>query len=274
MKESLILGFFDGVHIAHQAVIKTAVEYSSNALLVTLKNFNKSCKYILSRENSYKKIKEYGIKEIIELDFNKFADMPAEAFIDFLAQKYEPVSISTGFNYTFGRNKSGGRELLKKMAEKYNYKYFCVEPIKDKNIIVSSGLIRTLLQSGDIETANRLLASPFLLEGEVISGAQLGRKLGFPTANINYPEQIVQIPFGVYKVKIGKYDGMLNWGVKPTVNTTSSPVAEVHIINFNKNIYREKIRIEILQKIRDEQKFNSLEDLKKQIKKDIELCSK
>ena len=274
MNESLILGFFDGVHIAHQAVVKTAVEYSPNTALITLKNFNKTCEYIMSRENSYLKLKSYGVKKIIELDFEEFAPLPAEKFIEYLSENFSPVSISTGFNYTFGRNKHGDKKLLAEYAKKYNYKYFCVDPQTYNNKIISSSLVRELLKNGEIEEANKLLASPFILEGKVIHGAELGRKLGFPTANIIYPENIIKIPYGVYKVKIGQRKGMLNWGVKPTVNNTPSPIIEVHILDFNENLYDKNIKIEVLKKIRDEKKFESLEELKLQIQKDTELCSK
>lgn len=276
MDNSLILGFFDGVHIAHQAVISSAKNYP---VLITFKDspakfFNRKCEYILSREESVKKIKSLGVKEVVELDFAEFAAMPAKDYLEFLIRKYNPVSISTGFNHTFGFNKSGNTDFLEQNQTKYGYKYYCIEPQKDNGEIISSTLIRNLLSDGNIERANKLLNSNFILEGTVIQGAQLGRKLGFPTANIMYPEEIVKIPFGVYKAKCNGHAAILNWGIKPTVNNTPVPIIEVHLLNFSGDLYGQKLKIEVLKKIRDEKKFNSIDELKTQIEKDIEECLK
>lgn len=274
MRNSLVLGFFDGVHIAHQAVILSAV---GNPTLVTFKSspaeyFNKEIDYIYTREDSIEKIKALGVKEVLELEFSEIAGMEAEDYLKFLVEKYSPVSISTGFNHTFGLNRMGNADFLYKMQEKYNYNYICTPALKDNNEIVSSTLIKKLLRSGEIERANKLLGSSFLLRGKVIEGAKLGREIGFPTANINYPPRIVKIPYGVYRAKVGNKNAILNWGVKPTVNNTSAPVLEVHIIDFNDFIYDKEIKIEVLKKIRNEQKFNNIEELKEQIKKDILEC--
>lgn len=276
MGNSLILGFFDGVHIAHQAVISSA---KNNPILITFKDspakfFNRECEYILSREESIRKIKSLGVKEVVELDFAEFAAMPAKDYLEFIVEKYNPSSISTGFNHSFGHNKSGNPDFLEQNQAKYGYKYYCIEPQKDNGEVISSTLIRNLLINGDIERANKLLNSNFILEGTVIKGAQLGRNLGFPTANIVYPAEIVKIPFGVYKATFGEYNAVVNWGIKPTFNNLSNPVLEVHILNFTEDLYGENIRIEILKKIRDEKKFSDIEELKLQIEKDIKECLK
>lgn len=279
MRNGLILGFFDGVHIAHQAVIKSAVDFVQTPILVTFKDspakyFQQKCEYIYSRNKSVEKIKSFGVKEVVELDFAEIADMDAGDYLKFLIEKFNPVSISTGFNHTFGKNKYGSPKLLASESEKYGYRYFCVEPQIFNGEIVSSTLIKNFLKNGKIETANKLLGSNFSLKGEVIHGAEIGRTIGFPTANINYPENIVRIPFGVYAAKFSGRYAVLNWGMKPTVHNTNKPVLEVHVLNFEGNLYGETLEIEILKKLRDERKFSSLDELKAQINKDAEECLK
>ena len=276
MDTNLVLGFFDGIHIAHQELIQSAVK-SGKTTLITFKEspaifFKKPYKYIYPREYSLNKIKDIGVKEILEFDFSQIAGMAAEDYIKFIVDKFSPKAIYTGFNHTFGANKSGTPELLKKMGKKYNYKYNCIPPIEDNGEIVSSSLIKTLIKAGNIERANRLLGTNFFIENIVEEGAKIGRTIGFPTANINYPENIIELPFGVYSIKYNEYSGVLNWGMRPTVNNTLKPIAEAHIIDFNENLYGKKVRLEVIKKIRDEKKFKNLDELKAQIDKDIKKC--
>ena len=276
MDTNLVLGFFDGIHIAHKELIQSAVK-SGKTILITFKEspaifFKKPYKYIYPREYSLNKIKDLGVNEILEFDFSQIAGMAAEDYIKFIVDKFSPKAIYTGFNHTFGANKSGSPELLKKMEEKYNYKYHCIPPIEDNGEIVSSSLIKTLIQAGNIERANRLLGTNFFIENIVEEGARIGRKIGFPTANINYPKNIIELPYGVYSIKYNEYSGVLNWGMRPTVNNTLKPIAEAHIIDFNENLYGQKVRLEVIKKIRDEKKFENLDELKAQINKDIKKC--
>lgn len=279
MKRGLILGFFDGVHTAHQAVIKSALDYAGEAMLITFKDspakyFNQEAEYIYTRKQSLKKIMSLGVSEVIELDFAEIANMPADEYLKFIVQKYNPISISTGYNHTFGKNKGGNSDFLAENADKFGYKYICVPPQMFNDQIISSTLIRKLLKEGNILLANRLLGTNFMLEGTVIRGAQLGRTIGFPTANIKYTPEIVQIPFGVYSARINNRPAVLNWGMKPTVHNTKEPIVEVHIINFDGDLYGKNIEIEITSKIRDEKKFNGLEELRTQIEKDVKECLK
>ena len=288
MSTSLVLGFFDGVHKAHKAVITSALEFSDNVVLITFKEspavyFGKEEEYILSRKDSLEKIKKLGVKNIVELDFSEIANKSAEEYLKYLIDTYKPVSISTGFNHTFGLNKSGNAEFLRNNQDKYKYKYICLPPVKDGNNIISSSLIRNYLKEGKVDKANSLLETNFILEGTVVHGAKIGRTIGFPTANINYPNGIVKLPFGVYCVSLAFLEregvrgqlksAIMNWGMKPTVHNTVEPIVEVHILDFDGDLYGKDIRVEVLKQIRPEQKFSSLEDLKKQIKKDIKECS-
>ena len=277
MVGSLILGFFDGVHIAHRALINSALQYSKLATLVTFKDspavyFGKEKEYILSRDESIKRIKSLGVKNVIELDFPKIANMRANDYIEYLKKEFLPDAIFTGFNHTFGFNKEGTPEFLDKNQEKYGYKYFCVEPQKYEGEVISSSLIKKYLKNGEIEKSNILLGSRFFIEGTVIKGAKIGRNIGFPTANIKYPDSIVNIPFGVYKVSCEGKNAILNWGMRPTVHNIKEPIAEVHILDFEGDLYGKNIRVEIIKQIRSEKCFSNLEELKQQIKEDISAC--
>jgi len=281
MGRGLVLGFFDGVHKAHRAVIKSALNYTDEITLITFKDspsvyFTGKAEYILPREESIRKIKSLGVENVIELDFSKIAKMASDEYLDYLITTYEPICISTGFNHTFGANKTGNSKMLSLNSKKYNYKYICTPPVIEDNEVVSSSLIKDYLRIGEIEKVNFLLESNFFIEGEVIHGAKVGRTIGFPTANIKYPANIVRLPFGVYYAKLqlngNNKRAVMNWGMKPTLNNVLEPVVEVHILDYTGDLYGKNIKVEIIKRIRGEEKFNSLDELKKQIKKDIEVC--
>lgn len=274
---SLILGFFDGVHKGHREVIKTAC-CGVKSVLITFKDspalyFGKKVEYILPREKSYEIIKSLGVDEIVEQDFSTLAEISADDYLGLLVKKYSPVSISTGFNHTFGKGRLGNVEFLIQNQAKYNYKYFCSPACVIDDEVVSSTKIREFLMQGNIEKANEFLDSNFSIKSIVIEGAKLGRKLGFPTANMIYPKGIVRIPYGVYAVKVFNKPAILNWGVKPTVDGKAE-LLEVHIPNYEADLYNLPLEIEFIKKIRDEKKFANLDELKHQIKKDVEECLK
>ena len=188
----------------------------------------------------------------------------------FLINKFNPISITTGFNHTFGYNKTGNSDFLIKNQE--NFEYINVSPIKINNTIVSSTFIKNLLTTGAIEKANQLLTRNFSIQSKVIEGKKIGRTIGFPTANMKYPNNIIKIPYGVYKVEVLDKIAVMNWGIKPTFN--SEEIIEVFIPSFEDNLYNRTLDIKILKKIRDEKKFNNLEELKAQISKDVAICLK
>ena len=277
---SIVLGFFDGVHAGHRELINSAVNFSreNKTVLLTFKSspslyFNGTEEYIRTREESVKIIENLGVDIVEEIDFSTIANQSAEEYLENLINKYSPKAIFTGFNHTFGYNKDGNPEFLKQKSQELKFEYHCLEPYKIDNQVVSSTYIKSLLKEGKIQLANKLLIEPFSIFGKVIKGNQIGRTIGFPTANINYPDKIVRIPFGVYAVNLTienkPYQGIMNWGRKPTINN-ASPVAEIHIIDFNKDLYGKNISVNILDYIRGEEKFNSIEELKLQIEKDLE----
>ena len=162
---SIILGFFDGIHCGHRAVINQAVDFASKnnvkTLLLTFKNspakyFNKNFSYIYPREISYGIINSLGVDYLLEIDFEEVVDISAEDYLKILVEKYKPISITTGFNHTFGRKKLGNPDFLSKMSTKYSYEYFCVQPCIVKNQVVSSTLIKEKIVNGNIVEANKL----------------------------------------------------------------------------------------------------------------------
>ncbi len=289
---NLALGFFDGVHLGHQAVIKAAVEHGKTTVVTFIDHpfcylYNLKPKYILSRQQRREHIKALGA-DMVELDFANVAQLNAGQYLDFLQQEFSPNAIFTGHNHTFGKDKAGA-EFLRAHFENY----FEIAPVTLNNEIISSTKIRTALTQGDIEAANAMLGYNFAIEGEVIEGQKLGRQLGFATANVIYPDELIEIPYGVYEAKVAKYKAAANFGVRPTVNDAGQKpsralnglapatpptnalcaLLEIHILDFNKDLYGQTINIEFLKMLRPERKFGSLDELKAQIQKDISLIT-
>lgn len=274
---SLILGFFDGIHLGHRKVIESASRIEKRVLVTFSKSpaeyFGQKVEYICSREKSYDSIEALGVDYLVEYDFSQVAKMSAEDYLKMLVDKFSPKTITTGFNHTFGLNKQGTIKYLYENQEKYGYKYVCVPEFKVNNERVCSSTIRELLSNGNLEKANLFLGTDFTLKSTVISGEQLGRKLGFPTANMKYPKDIVRLPYGVYYVRVFGKNALLNWGVKPTIDGQSE-LLELHILDYSGDLYGKDLEMQIIKRIRDEKKFENLEDLKSQISKDIEECLK
>ena len=284
---SIALGFFDGVHTAHQKVIASAVDYAGKnglkSAVITFKNHpvcylkNVQPSYICQRKFSYNLIENLGIDYLIELDFTLISGLSAVDYLENILIKYfSPKAIFTGFNHTFGAKRSGDARFLADNSIKYGYEYFEIPPQKINSEIVSSSKIRDYIKCGNVESANAMLGREFSVSGEVIEGNKIGRTIGFPTANILYPQNIIELPNGVYGVKVlagGKeYRGIANFGSKPTVCENCSKILEVNIFDFNENIYFQNIEVKFLKFIRSEKKFSGLDELKEQIQKDIKTC--
>ena len=282
------LGFFDGVHLGHKALLKDLVNLARSSGLTSViltfkespaKMFCDSLKYISSTQERENMFRSLGVDVVVELDFNEdLMNLSADEYLNEIVFKnFKPKYIFSGFNHTFGKNKSGDAGFLKNNQAKYSYIYKEIPPVMYESEVVSSSVIKKYISAGDIKRANAMLGYEFSINGVVIEGNKLGKSIGFPTANICYPNYKVEIPYGVYKasavVNDKKYNAILNYGNKPTVSLNNvNPVAEVHIIGFNSDIYGQKIDVNIRSMIRSEKRFDSLEGLKQQIIKDIELC--
>lgn len=281
------LGFFDGVHLGHRKlinqVVKTAKTNNLKSVILTFKkspaeNFCSDVKYLTTNSEKELLINNLNIDYLFELDFNTLINITAYDYLKNIVTNYfNPKYIYTGYNHTFGKDKSGNPKLLLNLSNELNYEYRMIEPVQYLDKTISSTRIKECLKTGNIELANKLLDRPYSIDGIVKEGLHLGTKIGFPTANIDYPANKAQIPHGVYSVSIetneGNFKGIMNYGIKPTINPEiNKPIVEINIFNFNKNIYNKNIKVNILKRIRNEQKFSSLEELKLQIKKDIEQC--
>lgn len=282
---SLAFGFFDGVHIGHQAVIKSAVDYAkkndTKSAVITFEDhpccyfYDVKPKYIVRRTDRVKLFEDLGVDYLYSIKFDEYlAVMNASDYLkDIIVKNFEPKAISTGFNHSFGAKKSGDVHLLCTMQKEFCYQYFEIPPVLYNNEVVSSTRIRADLSLGNIEFVNAMLGYDYYLNETVVEGMHLGEKLGFRTANLVYPEDLVEPGRGVYKVSVGhegkKYLGIANFGLRPTVSKDEKDLLEVHILDFDKEIYGEKLNVTFLKKIRNEKKFNSLYELKYQIEKDI-----
>lgn len=282
---SLAFGFFDGVHLGHRAVIKSAVDFAkengTKTAIITFQDhpccffYHVQPKYIISKHDKIKFFEDLGIDYLYFIKFDEYlAMMDASEYLrDVIIKNFSPTAISTGFNHSFGAKKSGDVQFLCTMQKEFCYQYFEVPPVLYNSEVVSSTRIREDIELGNIELVNSMLGYDYFLEETVIEGEKLGRKLGFKTANLIYPDNLIEIGRGVYKVSVehdGKtYDGVANYGLRPTISKNEKSVLEVHILNFDKDIYGEKIKVNFLKKIREEKRFESLEELKQQIQQDV-----
>lgn len=284
---SLALGFFDGVHLGHQAVINCAVDFAKEnnckSAVVTFKEHpycyfkGASPKYILTLEDKYKYIADLGVDYLIELDFAKVCKMtPMQYLEDILVKYFSPRAISTGFNHKFGVDKTGNVMFLSDCQEKFDYIYFATPPQSIYGDMISSTAIRQFIKSGSVFMADTMLGRKFAVSGTVIKGKELGATIGYPTANIIYPLDIVEPPHGVYEVEVNigesskVYKGLANFGIAPTVSNSGICTLETYILNFKGNLYDTDIKVSFGRFIRPEIKFSNLDELKTQIDLDIQ----
>lgn len=282
---SLALGFFDGMHLGHQAVIKSAVDFAkennTKSAVITFQDhpccflFNVKPKYLMRRHDKINFLESLGVDYLYFLKFDEYLAMmdASEYMHDVIIKYFAPAAISTGFNHSFGAKRSGDVNLLCTLQKDFCYQYFEVPSVSYKNEVISSTRIRECLAEGNIELVNAMLGYNYFFDETVLEGEKLGRTLGFKTANLIYPDNLVEIGRGVYKVEVEhngqKYLGVANYGLRPTIDHYENPVLEVHILDFDKDIYGEEIKVSFLKKIREEKKFDSLDELKAQIAQDV-----
>lgn len=281
------IGTFDGVHIGHQKIIKRLIKTAKeNNLESVILTFFPHPRMVLQKDSNIKLINtiqertkilnSLGIDNLLVKKFtNVFSRLSAEDFVKkILVDKLQVKKVIIGYDHRFGRNRNANIDDLKAFGTLYNFEVeeISVQDIDD--VAVSSTKIRKALNEGDIGKANKYLGYDFMLTGKVVKGKGLGRELGFPTANIQINEDYKLIPKqGSYVVssviKKQQIFGMLNIGMNPTVNGEKESI-EVHFFNFNEDIYNKKIQINLLHRLRNEVKFNSLDELKNQLATDKE----
>jgi riboflavin kinase/FMN adenylyltransferase len=285
----IALGSFDGLHLGHMHLInrtaELAKENNAKSMICTFKNHPLSVinqeicpKLIMDNNTKIKLLENTGIDIVNLVNFDKdFMKITPEEFIENMVKFYNAKGIVVGFNYRFGYKNLGDVEMLKAYSHIQGYKLYVCDAISTNHEIVSSSKIRHLIAEGNITKANELLGRPHITIGEVIKGKQLGRTIGFPTINLNYNKKYILPKGGVYYTVVeydnNLYKGITNIGYNPTVEGGKLSV-ETHILNFDKQIYGETIKINFVTRIRDEIKFNTIDELREQLLKDKDYASK
>jgi riboflavin kinase/FMN adenylyltransferase len=281
----ITIGTFDGVHIGHKKIIERLIEVGkAKKLEPTLLTFFPHPRMILQKDANIKLIntinekesilKKYGLKNLVIQEFNQdFSRLTAQAFVEtILVNKLKAKYIIIGYDHHFGRNRSANIEDLKKFGTLYGFEVEEITAQDINNVAVSSTKVRNALIDGDIEIANRFLGYSFFISGKVIKGKGLGKTIDYPTANIQITEDYKLLPKqGVYVIKSNINNvpvyGMMNIGTNPTVNGKTQSI-EAHFFDFNSSLYSKTLKIELLYRLRNEEKFESLNALKQQLYKD------
>jgi riboflavin kinase/FMN adenylyltransferase len=281
----ITIGIFDGVHRGHMFLLnemkKQAEEFGGETVVLTLwphprlvlnKNPD-ALRYLTSINEKSFLLEKYGIDHLVIIPFTKeFSALSSCHFVEeYLVKKLRLKKLIVGFNHKFGRNREGDYENLKECAKNFKFELERLSPVTIDDEKISSSMIRELLLEGKLKKANEYLGYDFFVKGKVVEGNKLGRKLGFPTANIQSDDEHKLIPrSGVYAVQVEIYgrfiNGMLNIGFRPTVNTDKEQRSvEVHLFDFNEDIYGSEITLYFRKFMREEKKFESLEHLRNQL---------
>ncbi|WP_416176363.1 bifunctional riboflavin kinase/FAD synthetase [Clostridium sp.] len=283
-KTYIALGSFDGLHLGHMSLINRTIQlakqHNVKSMVFTFKhhpriviNKNSGPRILMSNKMKLKALDKAGLDIINMANFDtEFMKIDPENFVLKLLNNYRACGLIVGFNYKFGYKNIGDIELLKELSLKYNFSLDIIPPVKYEEEIVSSSIIRKIIsETGDMKKARNMLTRPFEISGSVINGKHLGKKLGFPTANLKLDKNFI-IPYkGVYytivKFENKYYRGITNVGCNPTTNDRKLSI-ETNILDFSKDIYNKTICVFFIERIRDEVKFDSLDDLKTQLQKD------
>lgn len=287
-KPVVTIGTFDGVHKGHKKIIaqlhKAAADIQGETVIITFLQHPRNVvagsnpvQLLNTLDEKIALLKKENIDNLIVVDFDeKFYGQTAESYIeDFLVNKIQPACIIIGYDHKFGKDRSGNYVMLETYGERFGFavKEICAEIVKDAT--VSSTKIRNAIIDGHIENANELLGYNYFFTGKIVEGNQLGRTIGFPTANIAMENHLKLTPAnGVYAVyaylnndRNNRLKGMMNIGFRPTVDGATRTI-EVNIFDFDKDIYNQEITIEIVNFLRAEEKFSGLDALKQQLAKD------
>ena len=281
----LAAGTFDGVHLGHQALIRRAMQEASScggtAVVMTFNRHpaallrpEKAPKLLTRNDQKISLMEEIGVPALLLLPFTReLASVPAREFINSLVSSASPLrSVCVGREWFFGQGGGGNVELLKELGSKGNFSVIQIDPVSAVDAPISSTRIRAAISSGYLTEAATCLGRPFLLSGTVVSGAGIGAKIGFPTANLDVAGMLLP-PNGVYAAKVRQGEsilrGVCNIGLRPTVDDSAvTPVVEVHLFDFSADLVGEELSLEFVKFLRPEQKFSGIEVLKRQISRD------
>lgn len=284
----LTIGTFDGVHLGHQKIIERLKEeakrINGETVLFTffphprmvINPTNHGLKLIQTQAEKIENLERLGLDHLIIFPFTKeFSTLSADEFVrDYLVNKLHVKTIVVGYDHQFGKNREGSLKQLQKLSEALPFEVIEIPAHEVDEINVSSTKIRQAIEIGDIQTANSYLNEPFEISGNVVKGNQIGRTIGFPTANIEIGDELKIIPaIGVYAVEViledhRKLQGMMNIGIRPTVTDSKEVKIEVFIFDFSEAIYDQSIKVYLLQRIRGEHRFQSVEVLRAQLQED------
>ncbi|HWY39385.1 MAG TPA: bifunctional riboflavin kinase/FAD synthetase [Chthoniobacterales bacterium] len=283
----LAIGVFDGVHRGHQAVISTSADHAKAAngtpVVVTFDPHPEkvlrpqSAPHLLSAtQHKIALIRALGVRHLLVINFDKqFAATEPEDFVQQLVEYSRPLrEICVGHEWSFGKNRRGNLDLLKKLGAEFNFEVVGVPPIKTNDEVVSSTAIRQAIERGDFARAAAMLGREYTILGTVVRGDDLGKKIGFPTANLSaHSEQFP--PNGVYaaeaRIDGELHRGVVNLGVRPTVTSGKSErVLEIHLFDFNRSIYGQDLEVRFVKFLRPERKFENVDTLVAQIRRDVD----
>ena len=290
----LAIGVFDGVHLGHQTVISTSAEHAKAAngtpVVVTFDPHPEkilrpqSAPHLLTATpHKIALIRELGVGHLLIITFDKqFAATEPEDFARQLVAHSKPLrEICVGHQWSFGKNRRGNLELLKKLGAQFDFNVVGIPPVTVNGEVVSSTTIRQAVEAGDLKKAAKMLGREYTILGTVVRGDDLGKKIGFPTANLSaHNEQFP--PNGVYfaeaKLDGGRYPGVVNLGYRPTVSSSKTErVLEIYLLDFDRDIYGKDLEVRFISYLRPEKKFENVDALVRQIERDVqqarELCT-
>ncbi len=280
-KSILTIGFFDGIHIGHRKLIEEVIfeskEKNLKSVLLTFDSPPQTVPGLLTTLGEKLEIlSNFSLDEIEVIKFDKdFANtLPEDFFNNILINRFNVHKIIVGYDFAFGKDRSGNISLLKYLCRNNKVEVKIIKPVKISNKIVSSSVIREFLIEGNIEKVNEMLGRFHSLEGKITTGRRLGTKIGFPTANLKIAKDKL-LPGGIFSgfVWLDKllYKAVANIGFCPTIYSKKTKLkTEVHLIDFSGNIYGKNIKFFFLKKIRNEKKFKNINELKNQIERDVE----
>lgn len=282
------LGKFDGIHKGHVRLLEYLKEKKRLGQKSVVFTFDipprqrvgawGQSKVLTTNEEKMRLFEQNGMDYVIECPFTpEIMHMEAEDFVDMIVRRLHIKSLVVGSDFHFGHNRRGDYQLLRALAGVYGYDVKVVDKVQENGRDISSTLVREEILAGRIESANKLLGYPYFVQGKVVHGNEMGRLFGVPTANLLPPDEKLLPPYGVYVTRTSisgrgdrVYGGITNVGCKPTIQGSNPVGVETHLFDFDEWIYDREIKVEFLKCVRQEQKFDSLEQLKLQMNKDIE----
>lgn len=282
---AIAIGNFDGLHLGHMKLMdmlsRVAAEHGIPSVAYTFAKHpinvikgDKTLKLVADNEYKEELLATSGVDTLFFDDFEAIRELPPEDFVhDILVEKLNMKIAVVGLHNHYGKNSEGDVKLLRELGQRYGFLVYMIKPLYFGDFLCSSTKIRSLLEEGDIEKANELLGHRFKISNIVVKDKELGRTLGYPTANMIPDENILLPKFGVYATETivdgERYKSITNVGTSPTVNDDNVRF-ETHILDFERDLYDKKISVEFLYRLRDDINFASIEDLKQQLKRDTQ----